>query len=155
MPVKFRIIVVGKAPAGPLGEAIAAFEARAARYWPLEVVEVRAEPARGRSPAEVCRIETGRLMERVAGTLVVLDERGRSFASQEFSAWMQARREQADDVTFAIGGAGGLGAEARDRAGLLLSVAPWTLSHDLARLVLAEQVYRAGSIQRGEPYHRA
>lgn len=153
--MKFRVIAVGKAPGGALGEAIAAFEARAARYWPLQVVELRGEPARSRPPAEVRRRETARVMERAVGHLVLLDERGRRFSSEAFAAWMQSHRERAEDVAFAIGGAGGFDPEARDRAAMLLSLAPWTLSHDLARLVLAEQLYRAGSIVRGEPYHRA
>ncbi|MGZ8377259.1 MAG: 23S rRNA (pseudouridine(1915)-N(3))-methyltransferase RlmH, partial [Gemmatirosa sp.] len=55
---------------------------------------------------------------------------------------------------FEIGGAYGLAPAVRDRAALRLAVAPWTLPHELARLVLAEQLYRAGTIARGEPYHK-
>ena len=57
-------------------------------------------------------------------------------------------------MTFVIGGAFGLDPVLRDRAGRRLSLAPWTLPHELARLVLAEQFYRAGTIARGEPYHK-
>jgi 23S rRNA (pseudouridine1915-N3)-methyltransferase len=67
---------------------------------------------------------------------------------------MRQRQEAARDVSFLIGGAFGLADELRSTADERLAVAPWTLPHDLARLVLAEQLYRAGTILRGEPYHK-
>jgi 23S rRNA (pseudouridine1915-N3)-methyltransferase len=152
--VKFRLIVVGKSPAGPLGAAIAEFEARAGRYWPLEVLEVRAESSRSRPRSEVRTLESQRVMDRVSGMLVVLDERGRSFTTSAFATWMQERRELAEDVSFVVGGPDGIDSLTRQRAAMLLAVAPWTLPHDVARLVLAEQIYRAGTLVRGEPYHR-
>jgi 23S rRNA (pseudouridine1915-N3)-methyltransferase len=63
-------------------------------------------------------------------------------------------RERAQDVAFVIGGAFGLTDEVRSRATRRLQLAPWTLPHEMARLVLAEQLYRAGTIVRGEPYHK-
>jgi 23S rRNA (pseudouridine1915-N3)-methyltransferase len=74
--------------------------------------------------------------------------------SEQFARWMQDTRERARDVAIAIGGAFGLGANLRARATSSLTLAPWTLPHELARLVLAEQLYRAGTIGRGEPYHK-
>ena len=135
-------------------EAIADYESRAARYWPLEVLEVRAEPARSRSADEVRRLEGARLIERATGSLVVLDERGRSLSTDAFAAWMVDRRQRAEDTTFVIGGAFGFEAGVRDRASIVMSISPWTLQHEMARLLLAEQLYRAGTIQRGEPYHK-
>lgn len=152
--MKFRIVAVGRPPAGPLRDAVAEYERRAARYWPLEVVEVRAEPSRNRPPAEVRRIEGDRLIERTSGTIVALDERGRSMSTEAFTKWIVGRRERAEDTTFVIGGAFGLDPAHRDRATLVLSLSPWTLQHEMARLLLAEQLYRAGTIQRGEPYHK-
>ena len=70
------------------------------------------------------------------------------------AAWLQRQRESARDVGFVIGGAYGLAPAVRDRAAVRLAVAPWTLPHELARLVLAEQLYRAGTLVRGEPYHK-
>jgi 23S rRNA (pseudouridine1915-N3)-methyltransferase len=67
---------------------------------------------------------------------------------------MRTRQEAARDVSFLIGGAFGLDPALRDAADERLAVAPWTLPHDLARLVLLEQLYRAGTIVRGEPYHK-
>jgi 23S rRNA (pseudouridine1915-N3)-methyltransferase len=135
-------------------DAITDYERRAGRYWPIEVSEVRAEPARSRSPHEVRGLEAGRLVDRSSGFLVALDERGRTMSTDAFSKWLVGRRERAEDTTFVIGGAFGLDASIRERANLLLSVSPWTLQHEMVRLLLAEQLYRAGTIHRGEPYHK-
>lgn len=154
--MRVLLVAIGR-PKGPLGEAIAAYEGRAARYWPFEVHEVREEPARGHVTAEQVREREGeRLLARVpAGALVVAcDERGEVFTSERFAPWLQQHREAARDVAFVIGGAYGLAPAVRERAGTRLAVAPWTLPHDLARLVLAEQLYRAGTLLRGEPYHK-
>ena len=135
-------------------DAIEDYERRATRYWPLDVVEVRAEPARSRSVDEVRRLEAARLVERTNGLVIALDERGRTMSTDVFTRWLVERRDRADDVSFVIGGAFGLDASVRDRAALVLSLSPWTLPHEMARLLLAEQLYRAGTIHRGEPYHK-
>ena len=135
-------------------DAIEDYERRASRYWPLEFIEVKAEPARSRTPDEVKRLEGARLLERATGKTVALDERGRSLATDAFAQWIIDRRDRAEDVSFLIGGAFGLDDSVRTRATLVISLSPWTLPHEMARLVLAEQLYRAGTIQRGEPYHK-
>jgi 23S rRNA (pseudouridine1915-N3)-methyltransferase len=135
-------------------DAIAEYERRAARYWPIDIIEVRAEPARSRSVDEVRRIEAARLLEKAAGAIVALDERGRSTSTDIFARWLVERRDRAEDMTFVIGGAFGLDASVRDRSAMVLTLSPWTLPHEMARLLLAEQLYRAGTIQRGEPYHK-
>jgi 23S rRNA (pseudouridine1915-N3)-methyltransferase len=152
--MKFRVVAVGRPPAGPIRDAIAEYERRAARYWPLEVAEVRAEPARSRSSHEIRRLEAERLLVRSSGFLVALDERGRSMSTVEFCQWLATRRDLAEDTTFVVGGAFGLDTSVRDHARLVLSVSPWTLQHEMARLLLAEPLYRAGTIHRGEPYHK-
>ncbi|HEX6316929.1 MAG TPA: 23S rRNA (pseudouridine(1915)-N(3))-methyltransferase RlmH [Gemmatimonadaceae bacterium] len=153
--MKIRILTVGRPPAGPVRDAIVEYERRAARYWPLEITEVKAESARARASDEVRRIEGARLLDRMSGVAVILDERGRTMTSEVFAKWVADQRDRAQDVTFVIGGAYGLDEAVRSRATLLLAIAPWTLPHDLTRLVLAEQLYRAGTIVRGEPYHKA
>ena len=151
--MKFRVVVVGRARDASLAGAIADYEARAARYWPLEVHEVREEA--GRDAALVRAREGERLLARASGALLVAcDERGEVMTSAVFAAWMQGLRESARDVSFVVGGAHGLDAAVRAAAGRVLSLAPWTLPHELARLVLAEQLYRAGTIVRREPYHK-
>jgi 23S rRNA (pseudouridine1915-N3)-methyltransferase len=152
--VHFRVIAVGKPHDRAVGEAIASYEQRAARYWPLEIAEVRGGGA-GQN-AKVARAKEGeRLLARVTQSFVVaLHEAGKSMTSIRFAAWLQEKREAASDVSLVIGGAHGLDDAVLIRADLRLSVAPWTLPHELARLVLAEQLYRAGTIVRREPYHK-
>jgi 23S rRNA (pseudouridine1915-N3)-methyltransferase len=87
-------------------------------------------------------------------TVVACDERGVAMTSAKFATFLQDARERARDVAFVIGGAYGLAPSLRDRAQTRLSLASWTMPHELARLVLAEQLYRAGTIVRGEPYHK-
>jgi 23S rRNA (pseudouridine1915-N3)-methyltransferase len=153
--VKIRLVVVGRPRTAGLADAIAGFERRAARYWPLEVREVREASGRARTPDQVRDDEWKRLAQAAEGhRLVVLDRAGTSLTSEQFSAWLDGRRREAADLAFVIGGAYGLPQGARSGADHVLSMAPWTLSHELARLVLAEQLYRAGTILRGEPYHK-
>ena len=150
------IAVVGKPRDRHLGGAIAEYEARAARYWPLEVAEVREASGRGIDAAEATAREGERLLERVptGAALVACDERGERLTSRGFADLVQGARERAQDVAFVIGGAFGLPDDVRARATRRLQLAPFTLPHELARLVLAEQLYRAGTIVRGEPYHK-
>jgi 23S rRNA (pseudouridine1915-N3)-methyltransferase len=152
--VKLRVIVVGRVRDRALAEVIAGYEERAARYWPLEVVEVREE--HGREAALVKRREGERLLEKGEGSqLVACDERGDTLTSAAFAEWLQRLREGGRDVSILVGGALGLDAAVREAATRRITLAPFTLPHELARLVLAEQLYRAGTIVRREPYHKA
>lgn len=150
------VAVVGRPRDGALGSAAQEYEQRASRYWPLDVHEVREESARGALPAQVMEREAERLLARVpaGAVLVACDPEGRAMNSADFARWLQETRERGRSVAFTIGGAQGLAASLLARADLRLTLAPWTLPHELARLVLAEQLYRAGTIIRGEPYHK-
>lgn len=154
--MRFTVAAVGKPRDAALATAIHDYETRAARYWPLAVVEVRGEPASGRTPDEVRAREAARLraaVPRGAG-MWLCDREGKAQSSESFARWMQRARESARDVAMLIGGAFGLDPSLnRDAAGRL-AFGPMTLSHEIARLVLAEQLYRAGTIVRGEPYHK-
>lgn len=153
--MRLVVAVVGKPRHAALAEAISEYETRAARYWPLVVHEVREERARSVSSSIVREREGERLSERAAKAQVVAcDPGGRSFNSEEFAEWLQKQRESDRDTAFVIGGAFGLADDLLARAAMKISLAPWTLPHEIARLVLAEQLYRAGSIVRGEPYNK-
>jgi 23S rRNA (pseudouridine1915-N3)-methyltransferase len=154
--VRLVVAVVGKPRDRDLAAAISGYETRAARYWPLEVNEVREASGRGVDPADVRAREGERLLERLpsAARIVACDERGDRLTSAQFATLVGDARERAQDLAFVIGGAFGLSDAVRARADRVIQMAPWTLPHELARLVLAEQVYRAGTIVRGEPYHK-
>jgi 23S rRNA (pseudouridine1915-N3)-methyltransferase len=146
---------VGK-PRGPLAEAARDYEGRLARALRLEVVEVREEPLQGRAQAEVLERERRRIEPHLDGAVVAcLDRSGRQFSSEELAAWLSDREERPPQRTaFVIGGSCGLDAVLVRRADLVLSFGAMTLPHQLARVVLVEQLYRATTILRGEPYHR-
>ena len=91
---------------------------------------------------------------RAPAVAVLLDSRGRQMTSEAFAAWLGTRRDQgAQHIVFAIGPADGWSSTALDRAQLQLSLGPMTMAHALARLVVAEQLYRAFTILAGHPYH--
>lgn len=91
---------------------------------------------------------------RTPPAAVLLDSRGRQMSSEDFARWIGARRDQgAQHIVFAIGPASGWSDDARSRAQLLLSLGQMTMAHALARVVLAEQLYRAFTILSGHPYH--
>ena len=151
------VYVVGRPRDAALGAAIAEYEQRAAHYWDLEVVEVKGGGASGgESPESVMRREGERLRERIpaAAQVVLCDVGGDALDSAAFARWLLERRDLAQSVAFVIGGAHGVSPELRALARRRLALAPWTLPHELARLVLMEQIYRAGTIGRGEPYHK-
>jgi 23S rRNA (pseudouridine1915-N3)-methyltransferase len=150
------IAVVGKPKDRHLAAAIDEYETRAARYWPLDVVEVREGSGRGIDPELAKEREGAKLLERIppAATVFVCDELGDRLTSAEFASVVAGSRDRARDVAFIIGGAFGVAPSVRARATRTMQLAPWTLPHEMARLVLAEQLYRAGTIMRGEPYHK-
>lgn len=91
---------------------------------------------------------------RTAAAAVLLDSRGKSLSSEAFAAWVGARRDDGtQNLVFAIGPANGWSDATRTRAQMLLSLGSFTLAHALARLVMAEQIYRACTILSGHPYH--
>ena len=91
---------------------------------------------------------------RTPARLILLDARGRTFSSEQFASWIGHERDSgSQSLHFAIGPADGWSDQARKRADLLLSFGPMTFPHELARLMLAEQLYRAFTILAGHPYH--
>ena len=153
--MRLIVAVVGKPRHESLAAAIRDYEDRARRYWPLHVVEVKEESARAATTDLVRQREGERLSTAVgAARLIVCEVGGRPMSSSAFATWVQGLREAASDVAFLIGGAYGLADDLSSRATARVSLSPFTLPHELARLVLAEQLYRAGTIVRGEPYHK-
>jgi 23S rRNA (pseudouridine1915-N3)-methyltransferase len=120
----------------------------------LNVREVREVALQGRSPAEVLREEANRLLPLLEGArrVVALHAEGRAFTSPQLADWLQ-RSIEGGTTTFVIGGSLGLDDRVKGRADELLSLSPLTLPHQLARVVLAEQLFRALKIARRETYH--
>jgi 23S rRNA (pseudouridine1915-N3)-methyltransferase len=144
--VRIRIIAVGKAKDRDLRSLLGDYYVRIGRYAKLEEVEIR-----DGKEAEVA----DRLARSIPGRarVVALEVDGRTLSSHDLAKWIaRAENESVQTVVFLIGGAYGLPQELSKKADLRLSLSAMTFPHRLARLVLAEQVYRAFSILRNEPY---
>lgn len=151
-----RVVAVGKLKAASLREACEDYGRRIRRYTKLEVQEVREAGRRAADDAAARRIEGEALLAGLParGVVVALTRTGSALDTLAFAERLRGWRDAARDVSFVIGGAWGLDVRVLEAADLRLSVSPMTLPHELARLVLLEQLYRACTILRGEPYHK-
>ena len=134
--MKITVLSVGRLRA-PFADDIAHYEKLIGHYAPIELIELR-EPAK----------LAGRVPEKAH--LVLLDDEGKQYDSVAFSAFLEQRRASGRDLCFVVGGAYGIELE---RADDRLSLGSMTLPHQLARVVLLEQIYRGHSILAGSPYH--
>ncbi len=154
--MKITFVAVGSVKKKTVADAAADYLKRIRRYAPVEVSEVRDEGASPKVPREdVLRKEGQRIIAALADSsyTVVLADTGSQMTSREFSKSIAGLMNQGrKNVSFVVGGAYGLHKDVYDRADLVLSLSAMTLPHDLARLMLYEQVYRAFTIMRGEPY---
>jgi 23S rRNA (pseudouridine1915-N3)-methyltransferase len=137
--VKVRLITVGKAKE-PFLAPDAHYRKLLERHQPVEVIEVRDELN-----------VPGRIPDR--SHVVALDRGGKAMSSRAWANWLEERRLDAMDVCFVIGGPRGLPPEVLDLCAERVSLGPQTLAHQLARVVLLEQLFRATKILAGEPYH--
>lgn len=155
--MRIQVVVVGRVR-GALREAVSEYEERARRYWKLEVVEVDAgAPGARPSPERAMAAESERILARLSPELelVALTRAGTPTGSRDLARWLEERAvASSPGAAFVIGGAFGLDDAVSARAGRRLSLSAMTFPHEVARLVLAEQLYRAGTILRGEPYHK-
>jgi len=154
--MKVQLIVVGRVR-GALAEVIHDYEARLQHYFRFDVVEVEAGAGGRADPAAVMQAEAERIEARLdAGAeVVVLDRRGKEWSSRQLAAYFEERALHGlRPVALVIGGAWGLPDEFRQRAIRQWSLGAMTLPHELARLIVTEQLYRAGTILRNEPYHK-
>jgi 23S rRNA (pseudouridine1915-N3)-methyltransferase len=160
--VQVSIIAVGKIKDGPERELIARYQQRFTATGKslglsgptiLELKESRAPTS-----AQRCRDEAKRMLDTIpdGAFVIALDERGKNLSSEAFARKIQQVQEDGGrSLAILIGGADGHGHEVRQRANLLLSFGQLTWPHQLVRLLLVEQLYRATTILSGHPYHRA
>jgi 23S rRNA (pseudouridine1915-N3)-methyltransferase len=138
--MRYRVVAVGRVRNAALRAACDEYLERLRRYTRVEEREVRDE---------------ARILAAAADSrLVALSEAGEQWTSGQLAEWTARWETDGRDVTFAIGGADALPAPVLERAERTWSLSRLTLPHELARVVLYEQLYRAYTIRRGEPYHR-
>jgi 23S rRNA (pseudouridine1915-N3)-methyltransferase len=154
--VKITLLCIGR-PARVYDAAITEYETRVRRYWAYDAIELKAVRAGGNTDeAAVRELEADRIVRRLpAGArLTALTRTGTALDSVELARDLERAAHEGTDVAYVIGGAFGLSPGMLRGAQRLLRLSALTLPHDLARLVLTEQLYRAGTILRGEPYHK-
>ncbi len=139
--MKVFLYFVGKSRDTHANQIAAEFIRRASRYAPTQMMEIRPD-------------KSDLWAKHPGGRMIFLDPAGKQYTSEAFSSLFAKAEMLGRDLVFLIGGAEGLPPEWRERADLLLSLSSMTLPHELARAVLAEQIYRAFAILRGHPYPR-
>ena len=159
--MKIKIVTVGKLKEKYLKDGIAEYSKRISRFAKLEMIELADE----KTPDKASEIENQKILETEGARILskvgerdfvlVLAIEGKTFSSEEFSKQLEeASIKGYSTLTFIIGGSVGLAPGVKNRANLSVSFGRLTLPHQLMRLVLVEQIYRAFTIQQGSPYHK-
>jgi 23S rRNA (pseudouridine1915-N3)-methyltransferase len=144
--VKLKVAWIGKTKEAAIQSLTAEYLKRLTRYAEVEGLELRDEAA-------LLQFAAGKSHSRQRHTLVLLDSRGCQMSSEELANFLRQQIERAAPVVFAVGDADGFSSEARGSANTVISFGKITLAHELARVVLLEQLYRAFTILQGHPYH--
>jgi len=151
------VIAVGTRMPQWADEAFRDYAKRIPREMAIELIEVRPEPRNGRPRAALLAQEAARLSSMIprGARVVVLDEHGADLDTDALSRRLAAWLEGGSDVALIVGGPDGVDPELKQRAAETLRLSSLTLPHALARVVLAEALYRASSVLKNHPYHRA
>ncbi|WP_314848694.1 23S rRNA (pseudouridine(1915)-N(3))-methyltransferase RlmH [uncultured Streptococcus sp.] len=159
--MKIKVVTVGKLKEKYLKDGIAEYLKRISRFAKLEMIELADEKTPDRASEsenqKILGIEGQRILSKVGDRdfVIVLAIEGRTFSSEEFSKQLEeASIKGFSTLTFIIGGSLGLAQDVKKRANFSVSFGRLTLPHQLMRLVLVEQIYRAFTIQQGSPYHK-
>ena len=155
--MKITLLTVGKTDVKWVKEGLDLYVSRLSHYAPFQVREIPELKNVSALDREQIKVREGELILkplRPSDEVVLLDEGGRELRSVEFASWLEERFSRGSrDIVFVIGGAYGFSKEVYARADSKLSLSKMTFSHQMVRTIFAEQLYRAFTIMRGEPYH--
>jgi len=154
--MKITLLTMGKTDIPWVAEGLKMYSSRLGHYVPFSVKEIPELKGVSSLSHEQIKAREGELLLKAikpADTVVLLDEHGEEFTSLEFSSRVQKYLLAGKDLVFVVGGAYGFSPAVYERASSKLSLSRMTCSHQLVRTVFAEQLYRAFTILRGEPYH--
>ncbi|MDS2345524.1 rRNA large subunit methyltransferase [Streptococcus pneumoniae] len=159
--MKIKVVTVGKLKEKYLKDGIAEYSKRISRFAKFEMIELSDEKTPDKASEsenqKILEIEGQRILSKIADRdfVIVLAIEGKTFFSEEFSKQLEETSIKGfSTLTFIIGGSLGLSSSVKNRANLSVSFGRLTLPHQLMRLVLVEQIYRAFTIQQGSPYHK-
>ncbi len=154
--MKVELILVGKTVSKQIGACIDDYVGRVGHYLPFAVSVIpELKNTKSLSEQQQKDLEGEKILRLIqpADTVVLLDEHGRELRSVEFADWLCVKQQQARRLVFVIGGPYGFSKAVYDRADEQLSLSKMTFSHQMVRLIFTEQLYRACTIIKGEPYH--
>ena len=154
--MKISLLVIGKTTDGRLVSLIDDYRQRLSHYVPFELVVIPdIKNAKALSQEQLKRAEGEAILRFLTPSMDVflLDEHGREFRSIEFADFLQKKMSTGKDLVLVIGGAYGFTPAVYERANGKLSLSQMTFSHQMIRIMAIEQIYRAMTILRGEPYH--
>ena len=154
--MRLRIVALGHRMPAWVDAGFDDYAKRLPRDWRLDLVALKPEPrGRGKSVEQMLAAEASRVAAACAGLrAVALDERGAAWSTRDLATRLRGWRETGHDVAFVIGSADGLHADVKAHAAAVVALSAMTLPHGLARVILAEQIYRAATLLAGHPYHR-
>jgi 23S rRNA (pseudouridine1915-N3)-methyltransferase len=154
--MSIRVVALGNRMPAWIAAGWDDYARRMPREFTLQLVELKPEPRdRGKPVAQLLSAEAVRIDTACKGAQVVaLDEHGAAWTTRTLADHLGRWRDQARDIAFVIGSADGLDPEVKRRAAAVVALSALTLPHGLARVLLAEQLYRAASLLSGHPYHR-
>jgi len=157
--MKVVLLVVGKTDTGSWNDALACYSGRLKHYIPFETEVIQdLKNVKNRSEAQQ-KIVEGRLILNAlseSDCCILLDERGKQFTSKQFASYLEQKIQSTHKrIVFVTGGPYGFSDEVYERASERLSLSKMTFSHQMIRPIFVEQLYRAMTILRGEPYHHA
>ncbi len=151
--MRYQIITIGQLKRGFYAEGCQFYTDRLKSYAELELTQIK--EAKGKTPEQVKDLESAALIRATTGYVIALDEKGKSLTSKQMASTItQLENESISTISLLIGGAEGHSETLKKQVQALWSLSNLTLAHDLARLVLLEQLYRAETIRAGHPYHR-
>lgn len=156
--MKIKTIFINKTPSGWVAEGVAEYKSRLKRYLAVEFVEIILNSSSKKRPKDVLEEEKVKVFLQIKAIdyLVLLDEKGSEFSSEDFSKWLNKKFVSIQgDLIFVVGGAYGFHDELKERANEKISLSKMTFTHHMVRVVFTEQLYRAMTILKNEPYHHS
>lgn len=154
--MKTALILVGKTNDTHLQAIISDYAERITHYMPFEIITIPELKNTKSLSEEQQKVREGELIMKqltAQDTVILLDERGKQYRSLEFAKWIEKQQLTARRLVFVIGGPYGFSPAIYDRANGKISLSAMTFSHQLVRTIFTEQLYRACTIIKGEPYH--
>ena len=144
--MKIRIIIISHRDEGAATDLFNDYLVRLKHYCTLEILALKSS-----TPKD----EAVLVLKNISGNeeMILLEESGKEFSSQEFSGWLQKKMNASKNLCFVVGSAYGFDASLKKKSAMMISLSKMTLPHQLAKVIFAEQLYRAFTILRNEKYH--